>query len=108
MNITFESFDWVSWVGIPCLIFFARLLDVSMATIRNILSNRGLRRAAPVIGFFEVLIWLVAITQVMQNLNNIASYLAWALDCSGGNYLGIVLEEKIALGHERLTESHYL
>jgi uncharacterized protein YebE (UPF0316 family) len=100
LNAVLASFDWVSWVAIPLLIFVARLLDVCMATIRSILSNRGLRKAAPVIGFFEVLIWLVAITQVMQNLNNISSYLAWAFGFSAGNYLGIVLEEKLAFGHQ--------
>lgn len=100
MTIQPEVFDWVSWVLIPLLIFVARLLDVSMATVRNILTNRGLRRIAPLIGFFEMLIWLVAITQVMQNLNNVASYLAWALGFSAGNYLGIILEERLALGHQ--------
>lgn len=100
MNALFQDFNWVSWVLIPFLIFFARLLDVSMATVRNILSNRGLRKVAPIIGFFEVLIWLLAITQVMQNLNNVASYLAWALGFSAGNYLGIILEEKLALGYQ--------
>jgi uncharacterized protein YebE (UPF0316 family) len=95
-----EAFDWVSWVLIPLLIFLARLLDVSMATVRNILTNRGLRQVAPLIGFFEMLIWLVAITQVMQNLNNVASYLAWALGFAAGNYLGILIEERLALGHQ--------
>lgn len=94
------EFDWISWVVIPVLIFCARLLDVSMATVRNILSNRGFKKAAPIIGFFEVLIWLIAITQVMRNLNNVASYLSWAFGFSAGNYLGIVLEEKIALGFQ--------
>lgn len=90
----------MSWVIIPGLIFLARLLDVSMATVRHILANKGMRKAVPIIGFFEVLIWLVAITQVMQNLNNIASYLGWAFGFSAGTYLGIVIEEKLALGYQ--------
>lgn len=95
-----QNFDYMSWVIIPGLIFLARLLDVSMATVRHILANKGMREAVPIIGFFEVLIWLVAITQVMQNLNNIASYLGWAFGFSAGTYLGIVIEEKLALGYQ--------
>lgn len=95
-----QHIDYMSWVIIPGLIFLARLLDVSMATVRHILANKGMRRAVPIIGFFEVLIWLVAITQVMQNLDNIASYLGWAFGFSAGTYLGIVIEEKLALGYQ--------
>ncbi len=53
----------------------------------------------PAIAFVEVLVWLVAITQVMNNLSNFASYLAWAGGFSAGTWLGMVIEEKIALGH---------
>ena len=72
------EFDWWSWIIIPMLIFAARLLDVSLATMRHILIFRGHRRIVPAIAFAEVLVWLVAITQVMNNLSNFASYLAWA------------------------------
>jgi uncharacterized protein YebE (UPF0316 family) len=93
------EFDWWSWVIIPVLIFAARLLDVSLATMRHILIFRGHRRIVPAIAFVEVLVWLVAITQVMNNLSNFASYLAWAGGFSAGTWLGMVIEEKIALGH---------
>ena len=93
------EFDWWSWVIIPMLIFIARLLDVSLATMRHILIFRGHRRIVPAIAFVEVLVWLVAITQVMNNLSNFASYLAWAGGFSAGTWLGMVIEEKIALGH---------
>lgn len=93
------EFDWWSWIIIPMLIFAARLLDVSLATMRHILIFRGHRRIVPAIAFVEVLVWLVAITQVMNNLSNFASYLAWAGGFSAGTWLGMVIEEKIALGH---------
>lgn len=93
------EFDWWSWIIIPALIFAARLLDVSLATMRHILIFRGHRRIVPAIAFVEVLVWLVAITQVMNNLSNFASYLAWAGGFSAGTWLGMVIEEKIALGH---------
>lgn len=93
------DFDWWSWIVIPTLIFAARLFDVSLATMRNILIYRGHRRIVPALAFVEVLVWLVAITQVMNNLSNFASYLAWAGGFSAGTWLGMVIEEKIALGH---------
>lgn len=55
-----------------------------------------------IIGFFEVLIWLLAITTIMQNLTNVFAYLAYATGFSLGNYLGIYLEEKISIGQVRL------
>ncbi len=83
------------------LIFFARLADVTMGTMRNILNVRGQRKIAPVIGFFEIMIWAVAVSQVIPelNLNKIHYLLAFAAGFAAGNFLGGYLEEKIALGY---------
>ena len=62
--------------------------------------TKGYRNIAPIIGFFEVLIWIVAITRIMQNLNNWVSYLAYAAGFATGNYVGMLLDEKLAIGHE--------
>lgn len=88
----------VNWVIIPLLIFFARLLDVSIGTMRVVFTSRGNKNLAPLLGFVEVLIWLIAIGQVMQNLNNVASYLAWAGGFAAGNFLGLTIEERLAMG----------
>lgn len=88
----------VDWVIIPVLIFLARLLDVSLGTLRLVLIARGNKIAAPLIGFVETLIWLIAIGQIMQNLNNVASYLSWAGGFAAGNYLGLLIEERLAMG----------
>ncbi len=96
----FLNFDYWNWVVIPVLIFLARMTDVSLATLRHIMVNKGMKRIVPFLGFFEVLIWLMAITQVMQNLTNVACYIAWASGFSTGTYLGMVIEEKIALGYQ--------
>lgn len=95
-----EGFDYMGWVVIPSLIFIARLADVSLATLRHILVFKGMRKIVPIFGFFEIMIWLVAITQVMQNLSNIACYLGFGLGFAAGTYVGIVVEEKLALGHQ--------
>ncbi|CAM3647723.1 DUF2179 domain-containing protein [Pontibacter korlensis] len=88
----------VDWVIIPALIFFARICDVTLGTLRIVFVSKGDKVVAPILGFLEVLIWLIAITQVMENLSNVASYLAWAGGFAMGNFLGLRVEQKLALG----------
>lgn len=84
--------------GIPLLIALARIADVSIGTLRIIFVAKGLRYLAPILGFFEVSIWLAAITQVMQNLTHWTNFFAYALGFSLGNYLGMYMESRLALG----------
>jgi len=93
-----NSFDWFNWVVLPLLIFISRLADVTLATLRHIFISKGLKKIVPLLGFIEVLIWLIAIRQVFNNLNNVVCFLAWAGGFSLGTYVGIIIEEKIALG----------
>ncbi len=88
----------VVWVIIPLLIFFARIVDVSLGTMRIVFVSRGLKYLAPAVGFFEVIIWLIAIRAVMQNLNNIACYLAYGAGFATGTYVGLFIERKLAIG----------
>ncbi|HHY36710.1 MAG TPA: DUF2179 domain-containing protein [Firmicutes bacterium] len=81
------------------LVFAARVLDMSMATIRLLLVVRGKRLQAAVIGFFEVIIYVLALNMVVKNLDNIFNLLAYALGFATGNYVGSYVEEKMALGH---------
>lgn len=94
------GFDFTGWVLIPLLIFAARLIDVTLATMRHILVFKGARKLVPTLGFIEVLVWLVAMTQVVNNLSNVACYFAWAAGFSAGTWVGMALEEKLALGHQ--------
>ena len=86
-------------IAIPFLIFILRAADVSMSAIRIIFVTRGVRFLAALVGFFEMLIWLVGITQIMQNLNNPVNYIAFASGFSLGNFVGITIEKKIAIGN---------
>ena len=86
-----------AFVVVPVLIFAARALDVSIGSIRVIFLARG-RRVAAILGFFEVLIWLVVITHIMRNLSNPVTYIAYAAGFATGTYVGILLEGKPALG----------
>jgi uncharacterized protein YebE (UPF0316 family) len=85
-------------VTLPLLIFCARLGDVSLSTLRIILVSRGMRHLAPFIGFFEVLIWLFAISQVMQRLDNWINLMAYAAGFAAGTWVGISIERRLALG----------
>ena len=95
--LTFD-FDLYAWVIIPSLIFASRIADVSIGTIRLIFISRGLKYLAPVVGFFEVLIWLLAISQIMKNLSNPVCYIAYASGFAMGNFVGMWIVEKLSLG----------
>jgi uncharacterized protein YebE (UPF0316 family) len=90
--------EFYSWVLLPLLIFFARICDVSMETIRVIYISRGIKYLAPIIAFFEIVIWLLAMEVVMQDLANIANFMAFALGFAMGTYVGLVIEEKLSIG----------
>lgn len=92
------NFDYFNWIILPILIFASRLADVSLATLRHIFVSKGYKTLVPILGFFEVLIWLIAIRQIFNNVDNLACYLAWAGGFSAGTYLGMYIEEKLALG----------
>lgn len=87
-----------TWIGIPLLIALARVVDVTLGTIRIIYISRGMKLLAPIFGFFEILIWLIAIGQIMKNLSNPVYYLAYAIGFAGGNLVGIFVEERLAVG----------
>jgi uncharacterized protein YebE (UPF0316 family) len=90
--------DLFTWVILPVLIFLARITDQSIGTLRLIFISKGLKHIAPFLGFFEVIIWLLAIGQIMQHLDNWLCYVAYGAGFATGNYIGIVLEEKLSLG----------
>lgn len=86
------------WLIIPVLICIARIIDVAIGTLRIIFVSKGMRFLAPLLGFFEVIIWLLAISQIMQNLTNVINYVAYGCGFAVGNFVGIYLEEKLSLG----------
>lgn len=92
------NWDYTSYIVIPLLICLARIIDVSIGTLRVILLTKGNKIIAPILGFFEILIWLAAIGQVMQNLTNVVNYFAYAGGFAIGNYVGIKIEQRLALG----------
>jgi len=87
-----------AWGLLPFLIFLSRVIDVSMGTVRVIFVSRGMKYLAPLVGFLEVLVWLLAVGQVMRNLTNPVCYLAYAGGFAMGNYIGICIAERLSLG----------
>jgi uncharacterized protein YebE (UPF0316 family) len=92
------SFPELSLLWLPCLVFLAEMCVVTLGTIRIIFVSRGMKVLSPVLGFFEITIWLFAISQIMQNLSNLSCFLAFAGGFTVGNFLGILIEEKLAMG----------
>jgi uncharacterized protein YebE (UPF0316 family) len=97
-NLLLLNSGFYTWLVLPALIFLARIIDVSMGTIRVIFVSRGFKYLAPIVGFFEILIWLLAIGQIMKNLSNPMCYLAYAGGFAMGNFVGIHIAEKLSLG----------
>jgi uncharacterized protein YebE (UPF0316 family) len=98
MDISFINSFWFTYVLLPFMIFAARIVDVTIDTLRIVYITKGNKILAPVLGFFQILIWLIAITRIMKNIDNIACYLAYAAGFAAGNYIGLILEEKFAMG----------
>lgn len=92
-----QSFLFI-WIILPALIFLARIVDVSLQTIRIISISRGIRWLAPLVGFFEVLIWLLAIGQIMKTVSHPVAYIAYAAGFATGTAIGQSLERRLTLG----------
>jgi uncharacterized protein YebE (UPF0316 family) len=71
---------------------------VTLCTLRTIFLAKGMKLLAPLLGFFEVSIWLLAISEVMRNLGDMRCALAFAGGFTAGTFLGILIEQKLALG----------
>ncbi len=93
----FDFLDIYPWL-LPIVIFFGRIFDVSLGTLRIIFVSKGEKYIAPVIGFVEVFIWVVIISQILTRANDLVSYLSYAAGYASGNYIGILLEQRIAYG----------
>ena len=81
------------------LIFVAKILEVSLMTLRTVLITRGEKVYGSIIGFFEVSIWLYLVSKVLVGIDeDPIRMVVYALGFACGNYLGSILEEKLALG----------
>ena len=97
-----ETSDTYSMVILPLFIFFARICDVSLGTLRIIFISKGYKNQAALISFFEILIWIIVITRVIQHIDNWINYLAYAGGFATGSYVGMLIEERMTLGYDMI------
>lgn len=87
----------------PLLIFLARVTDVSIGTVRLICVTRGHRAVAILLGFFELLIWVFAVSSVFAHLDRWINIVAFAGGFAAGNALGMSIEARLAMGVQTLS-----
>jgi uncharacterized protein YebE (UPF0316 family) len=92
------AFDYIAYLVLPTLIFLARVADVSIGTIRLIFVAKGMKNISPILGFFEVLIYIIAMQKVLSNMTSPWLYVVYAAGFAAGNYVGICIEEKLSIG----------
>ena len=89
-------------IFLPLMIFCARIADVTFGTFRIVMVSKGNKYMAPILGFFEVLIWVIVIGKVMQNLDNWINIIAYAAGFATGNYVGLIIENRVAMGYAKI------
>ncbi len=94
----FYNSSLFTFLVLPALIFLSRIMDVTIGTIRIVMVSKGQKTVAPLLGFFEIFIWLLAISKIFENLDNWLCYFAYAGGFATGNYIGLIIEEKLAVG----------
>ncbi|MGQ7869483.1 DUF2179 domain-containing protein [Sunxiuqinia sp. sy24] len=98
LSINLTEGDLFSYLILPLLIFFARISDVTVGTLRIVMVSKGQKLIAPLLGFFEVIIWLITMSKIIQNIDNWVAYVAYGAGFAAGNYIGLMIEERLAVG----------
>lgn len=97
--------DWVNWttVLISVSIFFLRVIDMSLDTIRLLFVMRGRKLLAWILGFSQSAVFIIAIGSVLTNDQNVITVIGYAAGFATGNVVGMYIEERLAIGHIHLT-----
>ncbi|MGE5072419.1 MAG: DUF2179 domain-containing protein [Anaerolineae bacterium] len=90
-----------AWLG-ALLIFALRITDMSLDTLRVLFVVRGRKKTAWVLGFFQSAVYVIAIAKVLSSLSNPLTVLGYAAGFATGNVLGMLVEERLAIGHIQL------
>lgn len=86
-------------IGIYFVIFFGKILEVTVSTVRMVLINRGERIKGTILAFFDILLWLVITGTVLQGFqDDPMRMLVFAVAFAVGNYMGSWVEDKLAFG----------
>ncbi|MFZ3079864.1 MAG: DUF2179 domain-containing protein [Bellilinea sp.] len=87
-----------SAVLLPILIFFARVFDVTLGTVRIIFIARGKKYLAPLLGFVETFVWIVVVSQIVKSINGIWAFVGYAAGFAAGTLVGMYVEDRLAIG----------
>jgi len=98
MSEFITAYPWT----LPLIIFFGRILDVSLGTLRIVFVAKGAKNIAPIVGFVEVFIWIVIIAQVFAHADGFVSYFSYAAGYAAGTYIGLTVENKIGFGYIKI------
>lgn len=90
--------DLISSAWGPLFIFLFRIADVSCDTMRVILAVRGKRVIAAFLGFFQALIWILAVGTVIKHLDSVPHVIAYAAGFGMGTFVGVTIENAVAYG----------
>lgn len=83
-------------------IFLARLINQTLDTIRFMMTIRGRKLVAWIMGFLETAIFIVTLSAVFSDLSNILYIVAYSAGFASGNTIGMLVEERLAIGHMNL------
>src|ERR1700690_3250735 len=97
-NFLFSSSAWLGALTIFCL----RITDMSLDTLRLLFVMRGRKALVWTLGFFESAVYIIAITKVLTNISNPLTVLGYAAGFATGNLIGMIVEERLAIGHIHL------
>lgn len=99
------NLDFFTWAGLgsALLIFCLRVADMSLDTIRVLFVVRSNRRIAWILGFFQTIIYVVAISSVLGNLDNPLNVIGYAAGFATGNVVGMIIDDRLAIGHVHLS-----
>ncbi|MEJ5314617.1 MULTISPECIES: DUF2179 domain-containing protein [Anaerolinea] len=85
------------------IIFVMRVVDMSMDTIRILFVVRGKKLFSWILGFLQSLVFIIAVSRVLSGDVHPLSVLAYATGFATGNIVGMIIEDKMAIGHVRIT-----
>lgn len=95
MEVFLSAAAWLTALGI----FFARLVNVALDTVRFMMTLRGQRVAAWILGFIESVIFVLVIGSVLTNLENPLNVIGYAAGFATGNVVGMMIEKRLAIGY---------
>lgn len=95
--------EWTPLTGAvllgAALIFILRVIGITLSTVRVLTMMRGQKLVSAGLGFFEVLVYVIAIGQVVNNLSNVWNILGYCLGFSAGTLVGMALDERMVGGY---------